>query len=294
MLARGVLAGVLEVAGDHLAHREQLLGGDPDLAVHLLEELHQPRAVGDALDLEAVGVARVHGAVGERVGLADQVDHVHAEAVDAPVDPPAHHRVHGLPDLGVLPVEVGLLAAEQVQVVLPRRLVELPPRAAEERAPVGGLGSGRPRCEALPRRAPDVPVPLGRGRVARLDEPRVLVGGVVDHQVHHQLHPAGVDGLGQLVDVGQRAEHRVDRLVVGDVVAVVVLGGGEDRREPHHVDAEPGDVVEVVDDAPDVAVPVPVAVGEGAWVHLVDDGAGPPRSRRVHDAILVFRDENSQ
>ena len=80
------------------------------------------------------------GRVGQRGVLGDHVDDVHAEAVDPAVEPPAHHRVDRLPDLRVLPVEVGLLAREQVQVVLAGRLVELPRRAGEERAPVGRLG----------------------------------------------------------------------------------------------------------------------------------------------------------
>ena len=56
--------------------------------------------------------------VWQRRVLRDHVNGVHAEPIDAPIEPPAHHCVDGLPDLGVLPVEVGLLAGEQVQVVL--------------------------------------------------------------------------------------------------------------------------------------------------------------------------------
>jgi hypothetical protein len=81
----------------------------------------------------------------------------------------------------------------------------------------------------------------------------------------------------QLVEVGQRPEQRVDVLVVGDVVAVVVLRRAVDRRQPDHVGAQPRDVVEVVDDAPQVADAVAVGVGERARVDLVDDGLGPPR-----------------
>jgi hypothetical protein len=51
----------------------------------------------------------------------------------------------------------------------------------------------------------------------------VLVGGGVDNEVHHELDPAAVELGDQLVESGQCAEHRVDVLVVADVVAVVVL-----------------------------------------------------------------------
>jgi hypothetical protein len=51
----------------------------------------------------------------------------------------------------------------------------------------------------------------------------VLVAGVVDDEVHDQAHPAGVQRGDELVELGQRAEERVDVLVVADVVAVVGL-----------------------------------------------------------------------
>ena len=57
----------------------------------------------------------------------------------------------------------------------------------------------------------------------------------------------------EVVEVGERAEQRVDVLVVGDVVAVVVLRRAVDRREPDDVDAEGGEVVDVLDDPAQVA-----------------------------------------
>ena len=247
-------------------------------AMHLGEELVHPRAVDDRSTEAAVLLAGPDLSVRERRVLGDQVDDVHPEAVDAPVEPPAHHRVDGLADLGVLPVEVGLLAREEVQVVLAGHLVVLPRRAGEERSPVVRLGSRLPRYAALTSGPPPVPVALGivRGR-PRLDEPRVLVGGVVDHEVHQQLHAAPMDVGQQLVEVLESAEQRVDVLVVADVVAVVVHRRAVDRRQPDDVDTELLEVVEVLPDADEVADPVTGRVGEAARVDLVDDGRAPPR-----------------
>ena len=177
------------------------------LAVHLLQELVDPRAaeVGrravaerDARDRRAVVQVPVGGDV-----LGDHVDDVHAEAVDPAVEPPPHHRVDRLPDLGVLPVEVGLLAVEQVQVVLAAGLVELPGRAGEERLPVGRLGARVAGGEARRAAAATSTSPrlAESGDDRRLDEPRVLVAGVVDHEVHDQPHPARVQRGDQLVEL---------------------------------------------------------------------------------------------
>ena len=104
----------------------------------------------------------------------------------------------------------------------------------------------------------------------------MLVAGVVDDQVHDQPHPAAVQLRDQLVELLERAEQRVDALVVADVVAVVGLRRGVDRREPQDVDAEVAQVVQPLQDAAQVADAVAVGVLERARIDLVDDGAGPP------------------
>ena len=48
----------------------------------------------------------------------------------------------------------------------------------------------------------------------------------------------------QRVEIGERAEERIDVGVVGDVVAEVLHRRGEEGREPDRVDAEIGDVGE--------------------------------------------------
>ena len=296
----GVQAGVLELE-DHvelggvevrvalglgegdvrgLADREDVAGaGREDGPPHLVEELVDARAVGDGGEAVAEQVAVALDAVDQRVGLGDEGDDVHAEAVDAAVEPAAHHGVHGAADVVVLPVEVGLLGGEQVEVELAGGLVPGPGGAGEGRAPVGGLGAGAAGLQAghVAGRPPDVPVALGVVPAgAGGGEPGVLVARVVDHQVHDQAHAAPVQCGDELVEVGERPEERVDVLVVGDVVAVVVLRGAVDGAEPHDVDPEPVEVVEAGGDAGDVADAVAVGVLEGARVDLVDDGAAPP------------------
>ncbi len=165
-----------------------------------------------------------------------------------------------------------------MQVVFAGRLVELPGGPGEERLPVVRLGFGGPGHHALARRTPPVPVPLRTiGPGTGFDEPWVLVGGVVDDQVHEDLDAASVGRGEQLVEVGEGAKGGVDVLVVADVVAVVVLGRAVDRAEPEHVDPELSQVVELGDDAGQVADAVAVRVHEAARVDLVDDGPRPPR-----------------
>ncbi len=238
----------------------------------------EPRAVGER-------VARAGGGVAEDRLLRDEVDHVHAEAVDAAVEPAAHHGVHRLAHLGVLPVQIGLLAVEQVEVVLPGRRIPFPHRAGEERLPVGRLRAGFAAHRAGPGRAPRVPVALRAVAArARLLEPRVLVGRVVHDEVHDELHAARVQGRDQLVEVAEGPEHGVDVLVVADVVSVVRVRAAVHRRQPHDVHTQALEVVEAPQDAAEVADAVTVGVLEAARPDLVDDGALPPSRLVGHRA----------
>ena len=89
-----------------------------------------------------------------------------------------------------------------------------------------------------------------------------------------------VVGLGeQPVEGGQVAEEGVDVAEVGHVVAEVGHRRPVERRQPDGVDPQPGQVVEALPDALEVAHAVAVGVGEGPGVHLVDDAGAPPRGR---------------
>ena len=148
----GDLAGQLDRAAGHLADGQQVL-----------RRRARPRGSSRRGTRAAAGrwprTARSRRtscpgctrAVRQRRVLGDQVDDVHPEAVDAAVDPPAHHRVDRLADLGVLPVQVGLLRAEDVQVVLAAAARRTARRS--RRTPTPSCSARPPRCRPRSPRA---------------------------------------------------------------------------------------------------------------------------------------------
>lgn len=105
-----------------------------------------------------------------------------------------------LSDLGVLPVEIGLLLGKQAKVVLVCGLVVLPCAALEVTLPV--VGWLTVTLSIVARRTPDVPVAervvLG---LSGFLEPFVLVGGVVHDEIEDELHAALVELVTEDVDV---------------------------------------------------------------------------------------------
>ncbi len=93
----------------HLADVQKLVAPLEDLAIHLLHEFVDARAVGEKREaVTEPALSLMDDPVLEREDFRDQVDDIHAKSVDAAIDPPVHHLVHSMADLRVLPVQVRL------------------------------------------------------------------------------------------------------------------------------------------------------------------------------------------
>ena len=232
--------------------------------------------------LESVGVVGAEAApaaqlrrlgrvVAQLTVVEAEVDRIEAEAVDAAVEPEAHVVQLSCAHVRVVEIEVGLTGEKVVQVVLTAPRLPLPGHAAEDRQPVVRRRAVRARV------GPHVPVGPGVvAALAALAEPGVAIGGVAENLVDDDLQAQTVRLLHDAVEVGQGAEQRIDVAVVGDVVAEVRHGRGEEGRDPDRVHAEAGDVVQSRQHAGQVAHAVVVRVLEAARIDLVDDGAAPP------------------
>jgi hypothetical protein len=115
----------------------------------------------------------------------------------------------------------------------------------------------------------------------------MLVGGVVDHQLGDHPQAALVRRFDEPAHVAQRAVCRIDAAVVGDVVAVVAQRRGVERQHPEGVDAERLDVVELLQQAGEVADAVVGRIEERLDVQLVDDGVLVPVGLTLIDHVLV-------
>ncbi len=299
----GEVEGLVHLVGTHplrrlLRRRQPRLRAERAVAVVLGHD-----AVPVAVDLvHAVaapvghaGLAAAHRSglrrrdvVGQPRLLDEPVRDVDAEPVDATIEPEPQDAAELLAHLFVGPVEVGLRRVEQVQVPLAGRAVGLddarPGRAAEDGLPVvrrNITGLTLAVAEEVARA-----LAASRGSGESLLEPDVLIGRVVRHQIDDEPDAAPMRRGKHRVEVGQRAEERVDVAVVRDVVSGVLLRGPLEGAQPDRVDAEVGEIVEMRGHATQVADAVTRAVRERAGIDLVDDGGAPPlRSRGVGGCV---------
>ena len=211
----------------------------------------------------------------------EQVRHgIQPEPIEAEVEPEAQHVEHRLLDLWVVVVEVGLVVEEPMPVVRARLLVPRPVRRLRVDEDDTGV------LVPVLRVGPHVPVALGvvRRRACRL-EPGVVDRRVVHDQIGHDAHAALVRCVDQRLQVVHRPVVRMYAEEVGDVVAAVAHRGRVDGKQPDAVDPEPLEVVQLVDDAADVAVAVAVGVVEAADVDLVEHRRPEPKRLRLEPAM---------
>ena len=155
--------------------------------------------------------------------LGNGVDDIQTEAAGALLHPPVHHIKQRLANLRIVPVQIRLLDGILVQIVLSAFFTPLPCAAAKHGLHlIGGC---------IPVTVPPyIPVVLGiLPTLFCLDKPRMLVRSMVQHHIHQNLQITLVGFLQQQLHLLQRAEHGIDILIIGNVIAVVILRGFQHR-----------------------------------------------------------------
>ena len=230
------------------------------VAAELLQILVDVRAVvvkPDALEHREQMIVR------QSLFFGDERDDVLPEAVDAQVEPEFQDLLDLGPHERVVHVEIRLLDGEQVQIILLPQIVPLPGFALKMAVPVVG------QLSILFRGPPDIIVGVRLDAPPGLLEPFVLVARMVHDQIHDQLHSALVQPVQHGPEGLHAAVFRRDVHVVGDIVPAVRPGRGIQRREPHAVDAQLLQIVQLLQYAPQIADPVAVAVAEAPRPDLI-------------------------
>ena len=209
-----------------------------------------------------LGVGDFGGAVlphlAEKVGVGEVLLHDGADGEDkfvgqlvGDVEPPrARARAEPAADDGVLAGD-DVVDITSVPLVHSGQILDAPPGVI-----VRGEG-----VEAVPRivGGDGALRRAGRGVEAVGVEVTAFCAGVVEHAVEHDADAALFCLCAEGAEVLLVAEERVDRFVVGGIVAMV--GGGlEDRVEVERGDVERGEVVELFRDAGEVAAEKVLAV----------------------------------
>src|SRR5262245_4028174 len=103
---------------------------------------------------------------------------------------------------------------------------------------------------------------------------------MVGHKVENDPHAAGMRRRDQPVEIGKRAENRIDGTVIGHVIAEIGHRREEDRRDPDCIDAESRKMIEPRGDAIEIPDAIAIAVLKRARIDLIDHTPLPPAAAR--------------
>src|ERR1700733_2938971 len=96
-----------------------------------------------------------------------------------------------------------------------------------------------------------------------------------------------------MIEIGQGSIHRINILVIGNVVAEIDLGRGVAGSDPDSIYAQLLQVVQLGLDPFEIADTVTIAVGKTARIDLIKNGMLPPRvAFGIHSPSLSLRLRN--
>ncbi|MNP42079.1 hypothetical protein D3C76_1358160 [compost metagenome] len=98
-----------------------------------------------SIELPSIPRCNTSVIVREALILGDNIDYIHAEAIDTLFCPEQHHIIHRSTYLLILPIQIRLGFIVESKIILSRSFVELPGRTPELRLPVVGESAIRRR-----------------------------------------------------------------------------------------------------------------------------------------------------
>src|SRR5437763_13184563 len=111
---------------------------------------------------------------------------------------------------------------------------------------------------------PDVPIAIfGICIGARLLEPWVLVGGVVDYEIDQNANAALFGAVRKLDEIAERTIARIDIIIVGDVVTIVSTRRSL-TRQPNRSHAQSMQIIEAAHQSLEITSPIAASVHVGS------------------------------
>ena len=254
---------------EHLRHGEGIVLGK-GMGFQICQEISHALHAVHHLGAHGQAVRAVRRIVREGQILFDIDDGVDPEARKALVQPPVHHVVELLPHHRIFPVQIRLLLGKHMEIVFVRAGHRLPAAAAEIGAQIAG------RIAVFAPAEIEVVRVLSLWVGQSLSEPFVLIGAVVDDQIHDDVHIPLFRLVQQLVKLLHGAELPGNAVIVGDVIALIGKGRGIDGRQPENVNAQAFQIIQLGQNSCQIADAVTVGVEKALGINLIGNLVVPP------------------
>src|SRR5215467_5405997 len=99
----------------------------------------------------------------------------------------------------------------------------------------------------------------------------MLVGGVIEHEVHNHAYPPFMCLVEKFSKIFQCPVVWRYGPVICDIVPVITQRGGKEGKQPEAVHAKPFEIVQLADKPAKIPDPIVIAVMKGLDVKLIED-----------------------
>ena len=110
----------------------------------------------------------------------------------------------------------------------------------------------------------------------RLPEPPMLIGRMIQYQIHDDLDSFLICFRNQAFHILQTPKHRINVLIVRNVVSIVILRGTVYRRKPDCVNSQIRQIIQPRNDPRKISDSIPIAVLKTSRINLIYDLILPP------------------
>ena len=202
--------------------------------------------------------------------LTNLVDNVQTETNNTLLYPETDTLIQFFAHCRIFPVQVRLFH---------RKLMEIPLLQLRHISP-GTTAKGCPH--SIGRRigfsvSPDEIIMIGIVfSLQCLFEPDMLLGTVVQHQVHNDTDASLLAFRNQFLHIFHGTEHGINGAVIRNIISVVYLRRRTDRTQPDSIDSQFLQVIQTIDDAADITNAITVGILEALRIQFVENCLFPP------------------
>ena len=155
--------------------------------------------------------------------LCNLINHIQAEASGSFVHPPKNHVIDFSSYFWILPVEIRLFYGKLVEIILSQFGYPLPCRPSEDRAHIVWEYTLLPISPYI-----IVMVWIVLALFCLL-KPSVFIGRMIQHKIYHNADISFSCLPNQLLHIIQTSKHRINILIIGNIISVIILRGSAYR-----------------------------------------------------------------
>ncbi len=148
------------------------------------------------------------------------------------IQPPVHHLINPFPDHRIFPVQIRLLFVKYMKIIPVRVWNWFPHRTAKIRSPVTWQ---LPILFLLKIKIFSI---LTFGVCTSFPKPFMLIGTMIDHQIHHNTNPPFFCLFNQSVHIFHGSKHRINLIVICNVISLICTGRQIHRGNPYQVNPQ--------------------------------------------------------